>query len=129
MTDVCHFSFEHSMLESNGALDMIDLITNNLDAVGELCRRYGVRKLEVFGSAATGEFDLETSDIDLIYEFSDLSSGLVDRFLAFAEGLEEIFGRRIDLIPNREFTNPYFRYSVNKSRATIYEFEGREAAA
>ena len=108
---------------------MIDLIQDNLDAVATLCRTYGVRKLEVFGSAATGEFDPASSDIDLIYEFSDTSSGLVGRFLAFADSIEALFGRRVDLIPNRHFENPYFRYAVNKSRVTIYEAEDREAAA
>ena len=108
---------------------MIDVITNNLEAIGELCRRYGVRKLEVFGSAATGEFDPETSDIDLIYEFMDTSTRLIDRFLAFADDLEVVFGRHVDLIPNRNFENPYFRYAVNKSRVIIYELEGGEAAA
>jgi|SRR5215218_7554249 len=108
---------------------MIDLISDNLDAVAELCRKYGVRRLEVFGSAATGEFDPDTSDIDLIYEFSDVSMGLVDRFLAFADDLEVVFGRHVDLIPNRNFENPYFRYAVNKSRVIIYELEGGEAAA
>lgn len=108
---------------------MIDLITDNRAAIAELCRTYGVRKLEVFGSAATSEFDPTSSDIDLIYEFSDTSSRLLDRFLAFADDLESLFGRRVDLIPNRPFENPYFRYAVNKSRVTIYELEGSEAAA
>lgn len=108
---------------------MIELVQDNLEAVAVLCRTYGVRKLEVFGSAATGEFNPASSDIDLIYEFSDTSSRLVDRFLAFADAIEALFGRRVDLIPNRDFENPYFRYTVNKSRVTIYEAESREAAA
>ena len=108
---------------------MIDVIADNLEAIAELCRKYGVLQLEVFGSAATGEFDPDTSDIDLIYEFDDTSRDLVDRFLGFADDLEALFGRRVDLIPNRTFENPYFRYSVNKSRVTIYERKGRKAAA
>ncbi|MCO5221128.1 MAG: nucleotidyltransferase domain-containing protein [Thermomicrobiales bacterium] len=107
---------------------MIDLITDNLDAIGELCRTYGVRKLEVFGSAATGEFDPETSDIDLIYEFSDVSPGLVKRFLDFADALEALFGRHVDLIEDQPFENPYFRYSVRKSRKVIFGPTDGEAA-
>lgn len=34
-----------------------------------LCRRLGVRRLEVFGSAAAGEFRGETSDLDFLVEF------------------------------------------------------------
>ena len=113
----------------NVRVPMIDLVHDNLEAIAALCRTYGVRKLEVFGSAATGEFDPASSDIDLIYEFSDTSSRLVDRFLAFADAIEALFGYPVDLIPNRTFENPYFRYAVNKSRVTIYELASGEAAA
>ncbi len=108
---------------------MIDLITDNLDAIGELCRRYGVRKLEVFGSAATGEWDLATSDIDVIYVFADVSPGLAKRYLDFADALEALFGRRIDLIEERPFENPYFCYSVKKSRRVIFGSADGEVAA
>jgi hypothetical protein len=108
---------------------MIDLITDNLDAIAELCRRYGVRKLEVFGSAATGEFDPEKSDIDLIVDFADLSPGLANRYLALADALEALFGRRIDLIEDAPFENPFFRYGVKKSRKTIFGPADGDAAA
>jgi predicted nucleotidyltransferase len=98
---------------------MISLVFDNLDAVA-LCHKYGVRRLEVFGSAATCEFDPDASDIDLIYEFTDTSSRLLDRFLEFADDLEVEFGRHVDLIPNRYFESPCFRYAVNKSRISIY---------
>jgi predicted nucleotidyltransferase len=117
------------MLEVHGAPRVIGLISDNLDAIGELCRRYGVRKLDVFGSAATGEFDSATSDIDLIYEFTDISPGLAKRYLDFADALEALLGRRIDLVENRPFENPYFRYSVKKSRRVIFGSADGEAAA
>jgi uncharacterized protein len=34
-----------------------------------LCRRFHVRRLDVFGSAARGDFDPEHSDVDFIVEF------------------------------------------------------------
>ena len=108
---------------------MIDLVTNNLDAIGELCRRYGVRKLEVFGSAATGEFDPEKSDIDLIVNFAESPERLTDRFLGLADELERLFGRRVDLIIDKPFENPYFRYSVKKSRSIVFESADSKAAA
>ena len=100
-----------------------------LDAIADLCRTSGVRALEVFGSAATGEFDPQTSDIDLIADFSDVSPGFARRYLALAEELEALLGRSVDLIEDRPFKNPYFRDAVNKSRVTIYGCEGSEAAA
>jgi len=108
---------------------MIDLITNNLSAIAILCQRYGVAKLEVFGSAAADGFDPERSDIDLIVTFMDESPGLARRFVDFAESLEALFGRRVDLLIDKPFKNPYFRSSVNRSRATIYARADGEAAA
>lgn len=108
---------------------MIDLITDNLDAIGELCRKYGVRKLEVFGSAATGEFDPETSDIDLIVTFAESPERLTHRFLGLAKDIEGLLGYRVDLIIDKAFENPYFRYSVKMSRRTVFESSRDEAAA
>lgn len=41
---------------------MITLIEDNKDAIVKLCKQYGVRRLALFGSAATGAFDPATSD-------------------------------------------------------------------
>ncbi|MGD9712540.1 MAG: nucleotidyltransferase family protein [Thermomicrobiales bacterium] len=108
---------------------MIAAITEQSSRIADLCRRYGVRKLEVFGSAATNEFDAETSDIDLIADFADRSPGYARRYLAFAEELEKLFDRSVDLLTNQPIENPYFRASVKRSRTTIYESPDREAAA
>ena len=108
---------------------MIDLISSNLQSISTLCQIYGVAKLEVFGSAATGRFDPERSDIDLIVTFADESPGLARRFVDLAESLEALFGRRIDLVIDKPFKNPYFRSSVNRSRTTIYAGADSKAAA
>lgn len=108
---------------------MIDLISNNLQPIATICQTYGVAKLEVFGSAATGGFDRARSDIDLIVTFADESPGLARRFVDLAESLEALFGRRVDLVIDKPFKNPYFRSSVNRSRTTIYAGTDSEAAA
>lgn len=77
---------------------MHPLLTQRLDAVAELCRRYGVRRLDAFGSAVRGaEFDPARSDVDLLVELGgdvdDLSA-----FLDFKEALEALLGRPVDLV-------------------------------
>jgi len=47
---------------------MIDLVTDNLEAVRQLCVKYHVAKMWLFGSATNGEFDLERSDIDFLIQ-------------------------------------------------------------
>ena len=48
---------------------MIALIAEKKDRIAEHCRRLNVKRLEVFGSAARGDFDPEKSDIDFLVEF------------------------------------------------------------
>jgi len=47
------------------------LLAEHLEPLRELCRRFGVERLEVFGSAAKGTFDPATSDLDFIARFRD----------------------------------------------------------
>lgn len=106
---------------------MISAIEAHQDEIGELCRRYGVERLEVFGSAATGAFDEETSDVDFVVSFADKSPGYADRFLDFAEALEHLFGRDVDLVTEQSISNPYFRKSVEESRELVYDQRHKEA--
>ena len=48
---------------------MIPLITNHTDELAEICRRHHVKRLEVFGSAAIGDFNSEKSDIDFLVDY------------------------------------------------------------
>jgi predicted nucleotidyltransferase len=64
----------------------------------ELCRRFGVRRLDVFVSAARdGDFDAATSDVDFLVEFAAVEEDLA-RFLDFKQALEALLGRRVDLV-------------------------------
>jgi uncharacterized protein len=78
---------------------MHTLIAQHRAEIAELCRRYAVRRLAVFGSAARGEdFDPSRSDADLLVDFepgSDLSP--LRQFFGLAEDLETLLGRRVDL--------------------------------
>ena len=50
---------------------MIPLIADHNHELAELCRRHHVKRLEVFGSAAVGDFNPQTSDIDFLVDFGD----------------------------------------------------------
>jgi uncharacterized protein len=117
------------MLVAERDTSMIAQIAALSEEIAALCQRFGVRKLKVFGSAATGDFDETSSDIDLIADFADRSPGYARRYLAFAEALEALFGRPVDLLTNQPIENPYFRDSVDRTRITIYASPDREAAA
>jgi hypothetical protein len=68
--------------------------------LAEICRRYQVKELAVFGSAARGEMRPH-SDIDLLVEFlPEAEVDLVQHFAAERE-LSTLFGRKVDLVSKR----------------------------
>lgn len=93
-----------------------------------LCRAYGVERLELFGSATSEAFDAASSDLDFVVQFADRSPGYADRYLDFAEALEELFGRDVDLVTERSITNPYFRKTVDSTREVVYDRRREETA-
>lgn len=101
---------------------MIASIEQNRTALAELCRRFGVRKLELFGSACAGEFNPSRSDLDFIVEFPpeyDFGPWL-SRLSQFEQSLTHLFGRRVDLITPSALRNPWFRREADKARVTLY---------
>lgn len=93
-----------------------------------LCRRYGVRRLDLFGSAATGAFDPARSDVDLLVEFDDEPAQLFDRYFGLRESLEALYGRPVDLVAAGSLRNPYFIAAVNETRRPVYAREDAEVA-
>ncbi len=108
---------------------MIPLLENKRPELASLCRRFGVKKLDVFGSAASGDFDPARSDVDLIASFADTTPGYADRFLSFAEAVEVLLAHPVDLLTDRAIRNPAFRQEVERLRQCVYEQRGEEAIA
>lgn len=91
-------------------------------ALAELCRQYRVRQLQLFGSAVTDAFAPATSDLDFVAAFADTQSAdYPDRYLDFAEALERLFNRPVDVLTKRAIRNPYFRREVERAAQVIYE--------
>src|SRR5688500_15577147 len=82
------------------------------------CRRFSVRRLEVFGSAATGSFGPE-SDFDFLVEFGP-SENAFDQYFGLREALEDLLGSPVDLVVDRALKNPYVRASVDRQRTLVY---------
>jgi predicted nucleotidyltransferase len=100
---------------------MQSLLQEQLTEIEALCRRLHVRRLDVFGSAARGDFDPEASDLDFLVEFEALPPvEYADAYFSLREGLESLFGRPVDLVTAASIVNPYFRESVSSSRENVY---------
>jgi hypothetical protein len=100
---------------------MSPLVEQHRAQIEELCRKYRVKRLELFGSAARGDFDPAHSDVDFFYEFDPTDdNGLVDRFFGLIEDLETLLGVKVDLVSARHAKNPYFLEVANRNRITLY---------
>jgi predicted nucleotidyltransferase len=100
---------------------MIDLVGDRRDEIEFLCRQFGVRRLDLFGSALSESFDPLTSDIDVLVEFADGSDfDYFDSYFGLKEGLEGLFGRPVDVISAKSIRNPYFRDQVMRTRRLLY---------
>ena len=90
-------------------------------ALSHVCRKYGVRKLSLFGSAARTEMK-STSDVDLLVEFAPESRASLFDFPAMQRDFSELFGhRRVDLVPPEVLKNPYRRKAILPDLRVLYE--------
>jgi len=81
-------------------------------ALSALCRRFGVERLEVFGSAARGDdFDLPSSDADFLVSFLPAERNDLAAFTEFKAALEALLGRPVDLLERQavEASRNYIR--------------------
>ena len=106
---------------------MVKIVENNILLIIELCKKHKLKSLYLFGSATDKKYFTKKSDVDFLYEY-DLENypewdkgdfDIVTNFFTLKENLEEILGRKVDLIPNK-LKNPYFIKSVEKSKKLIY---------
>jgi predicted nucleotidyltransferase len=87
----------------------------------DLCDRYGVRRLALFGSALRDDFDPGRSDLDLLVEFSPTSpQEHAEAYFGLLENLESLFGRRVDLLELGAVRNPYLRREIEEQQETLY---------
>ena len=102
---------------------MNNVVKNNLPQIIDVCKKYQVKSLYLFGSAATDNFK-KNSDVDFLIEYSRDAEGLplqpFDYFDVLFE-LENITRTKVDLLVKEAMRNAYFIQSVEKQKILIYE--------
>lgn len=95
----------------------IDLKTEQLQ---QLCKKFNVKELYLFGSAVLGDLT-EDSDLDFIVKFDRQGyEGAFDQFIDFKQELEQIYGRSVDLYHQKKFRNSIFQQEVERSKELLY---------
>lgn len=103
---------------------MVEVVQNNLDRIIETCKLMEVKCLYLFGSGSKKEGFTERSDLDFLFQFINDSEGMpISRFDYFdlLFKLEEITGKKVDLVAEEKIKNKYFLKSVSESKIKIYE--------
>ncbi|WP_131746640.1 nucleotidyltransferase domain-containing protein [Frankia sp. Cppng1_Ct_nod] len=87
-----------------------------------LCRRLGIRRLDLFGSATSEAFDPDSSDVDVLVEFDTDRAGFdyYGSYFGLKEELERLLGRAVDVVSITSIRNPYFRDQVMRTRQLLY---------
>jgi predicted nucleotidyltransferase len=97
------------------------ILSGKEEALTRLCRKYRVRRLDVFGSAADGSFQHGNSDLDFLVEFEPCEPrDHYERYFGLLEALETLFQRPVDLVEAAALRNPFFIRQVNESRRLVY---------
>ncbi len=88
----------------------------------DLCLKHKIKILAVFGSILTDRFNNQ-SDVDLLVNFDTTDHekwDYVTNYFDFQEALEKVFGRKVDLVVEKELKNKYFIANVNRTKQMIY---------
>jgi uncharacterized protein len=100
---------------------MLPLIETHRADIAELCRRFRVRRLDVFGSAARGtDFDPASSDVDLLISYMPGQRADFGAYLDLRDALAELLGRPVDLVMEDAVENPFVRAGIERSRQPLY---------
>jgi hypothetical protein len=102
---------------------MAPLLIENMENIKEACKKYKVKYLYVFGSAARGTDFGNDSDVDFLYAFDKDKiefDNYADNYFDFLFKLEDTLKRKIDLVPEEKLTNPYLVKNINADKVKVY---------
>ncbi|MDE5631547.1 MAG: nucleotidyltransferase domain-containing protein [Muribaculaceae bacterium] len=96
------------------------LIEMNMDKIVALCKKYKVAKLWVFGSILTPRFN-DDSDVDfsVIFHYDQIQDLFVT-FFDFIDELQDLLGRKVDMVDETAVRNSFFRKELDKTKYLIY---------
>jgi predicted nucleotidyltransferase len=105
-------------------IGMIPEVQNNLSEIIKTCKQMQVKSLYLFGSGARENDYNNNSDLDFLFRFKvDETGNLLAPYdyFDFMFKLEEITGRKIDLVAEDRITNEYLLFKISKEKIKLYE--------
>ncbi len=90
-----------------------------MDKLVELCKRWKIVELSLFGSVLREDFTPE-SDVDVLLLFAKGHHPGIDEYIGMQSDFEELFGRRVDLVNRKYLRNPFLLHEILNSREVIH---------
>ena len=94
----------------------IDISENKL---AELCRKWRVKELSLFGSILRDDFGPD-SDVDVLVTFQPDAPWSLWDLLDMREELQNLFGRTVDLVEKEALRNPFRRHEILNNHKVLY---------
>lgn len=89
------------------------------DRIADFCHRWRIREFSLFGSVLRDDFDAE-SDVDVLVVYEPGTVWDFDDYDTMRSELKGLFGRRVDIVPERAVRNPFLRESIFENRRIIH---------
>ena len=100
---------------------MVAAIENKREAIVALCRKYGVIRMDVFGSVLREDYEPGRSDVDLLVEFGSRNPySLADAYFDMLDELRDLLGEPVDLVMVGAIKNPYILADIEQSKQLLY---------
>ena len=100
---------------------MVKALMDKRQSISEACSRFGVARLDVFGSALREDFRPGDSDVDLLVQFKALSPHeLVDAYFDLLDELRSILGVEVDLVMVEAVKNRYIAEDIARTKQVLY---------
>jgi uncharacterized protein len=98
------------------------VVEQKLPELIEICRHNRIRRLELFGSSARDDFNPATSDFDFLAVFEEPDrAGISQLYFSALRELENLFGRKVDLLTPDSVTNPFLLDALERDRVVVCE--------
>jgi len=105
---------------NNKSFNIMEIIQQNIIQLQNLCNRYHVLHLYLFGSVTSNKFNTN-SDIDILVDFDKVKRfDYADNFFDFKYSLQDLFHRKVDLLETKAITNPYLKSNIDRTKQLIW---------
>ena len=97
------------------------MISAQMDPIAALCRRFGVLRLDVFGSVLRDNFDPAKSDVDLTVEFDPhFATSAADQYFGLRAELESLLQVPIDLVELGAMEDTRLKRLIERTKVPVY---------